>query len=75
MKKAKGSIAKTVAKAKPKKMKRVSMATICAEVLRDNPKAGYNLICKKVEAEFKERGILSYVVQNTVNDVMDALNV
>lgn len=73
MKSKASSKAKVVAK--PKKLKRASLATICAEVIRDNPKAGYNLICKKVEAEFKERGILSYVIQNTVNDVMDALNV
>lgn len=60
---------------KVKKLKKASMATICAEVIRDNPKANFNALCKKVEVAFKERGILSYLIQNAVNDTLDILNV
>jgi phage repressor protein C with HTH and peptisase S24 domain len=74
-KKSNGKNKAKVTVAKPKKLKRASMATISTEIVLANPKASYKTLCKKVEEEFKTRGILSYIVENTVNDVLDAIDV
>lgn len=69
--------AKKVASKAPVKKngRRATLATICAEVARDNPNANFNRLCKLVEVQFRERGIMSYVIQNAVNDVLDMANV
>ena len=75
MKKKKSNGGKKTTVAKAKRVKKVSLAVICAELVRENPTAAFSTLAKKAEAEFKERGIYSYIIENTLNDVLDSMNV